>query len=230
VYFDNGKQYRTRVMERVCAKLDIRLLYTRPYAAESKGKIERFNRTADGFLSEILIDKPKDLNALNRCFWAWLDECYQYRPHSGLTDHVSPFTAFNTDREPIRFLDPEQIAEAFLRVEQRKVDKSGCISFAGKKYELEHGLELIGQKVEVVYDPADIGTLWIEPKGFPRFTAKPLVIGERSGKRPELPLEKMPQKPLQSRLLSAAEKANETRKKNHRNAISFRGIGGGSDV
>ena len=109
VYFDNGKQYRTRVMERACAKLNIRLLYARPYAAESKGKIERFNRTIDAFLSEVQIDKPKDINSLNRRFWAWLDECYQHRAHSSLADHMSPAIAFNTDKEPIRFLDSNLI-------------------------------------------------------------------------------------------------------------------------
>jgi hypothetical protein len=230
VYFDNGKQYRTRVMERACAKLNIRLLYARPYAAESKGKIERFNRTVDGFLSEVQIDKPKDLSSLNRRFWAWLDECYQHRAHSSLADHMSPAIAFNTDKEPIRFLDSNLIAEAFLRVEQRKVDKSGCISFDGKKYELEHGLLLMGRKVDIVYDPSDTDTLWIEHEGFPRFTAKPLVIGERSGKRPELPTAVTTGTLSQSRLLNAAERSNELRVKQRRNAISFRGIGGGSDV
>lgn len=230
VFFDNGKQYRTRVMARACSKLDIRLLYARPYAAESKGKIERFNRTIDSFLSEIQFDKPKDLNTLNRRFWAWLDECYQYRAHSSLDDHMSPIIAFNTDKELIRFLDTDRIAEAFLRVDQRKVDKSGCISFDGKKYELEQGLLLIGRKVDVVYDPSDTDTLWIEHEGFPRFTAKPLVIGERSGKRPELPPVMIPATPTQSRLLGAAEKESEQRQKQFHNAISFRSIGGTSDV
>jgi putative transposase len=230
VYYDNGKQYRTRVMERACAKLDIRLLYARPYAAESKGKIERFNRTVDGFLSEIQVDRPKDLNALNRRFWAWLEECYQCRSHSALENNMSPSAAFSNDKEPIRFLDAEQIAEAFLRVEQRKVDKAGCISFGGRKYELEHGLKLIGRQVDVIYDATDTDTLWIEQKGFPRFTAKPLVIGERSGRRPELPRGLMPETPQQSRLLSAAEKEHESRKIKRLTAISFRGISGGSDV
>lgn len=229
-YFDNGKQYRTRVMERACAKLHIRLLFARPYSAESKGKVERFNRTIDGFLSEVQVDKPKDLLALNRRFWAWLDECYQYQPHSSLEGSMSPAIAFNTDKEPTRFLDASQIAEAFLRVERRRVDKAGCISFNGKKYELEHGLLLVGRKVDVIYDWSDPDTLWIEHEGFPRFTAKPLVIGERSGKRPELPPALSPETPSQSRLLAAAEKVNEVRQKQRRNAISFRGIGGDSSV
>jgi putative transposase len=230
VYFDNGKQYRTKVMERACAMLDIRLLYALPYAPESKGKIERFNRTVDGFLSEIQVDKPKDINALNRRFWAWLDECYQYRPHSSLENNMSPSAAWGTDKEQLRFLDAEKVAEAFLRVEHRKVDKSGCISFGGRKYELEHGLKLIGRQVDVVYDASDIDTLWIEPKDFPRFTAKPLVIGERAGRRPELPAGLTPEKPQQSRLLSAAEKEHETRESKRLTAISFRGISGERDV
>lgn len=37
VYFDNGKQYRTKWMHRVCAKLGIRLLFAKPYSPESTG-------------------------------------------------------------------------------------------------------------------------------------------------------------------------------------------------
>ncbi|CAA7601372.1 Integrase core domain protein [Acididesulfobacillus acetoxydans] len=40
VFFDNGKQYRTKAMSRTCSKLGIRLLYARPYAAESKGYVK----------------------------------------------------------------------------------------------------------------------------------------------------------------------------------------------
>nr|WP_245632909.1 DDE-type integrase/transposase/recombinase [Alicyclobacillus kakegawensis] len=76
VYFDNGKQYRTRWMVRTCSKLGIRLLYTKPYAAESKGKVEKFNRTVDSFLSEIVLDKPQTLEQLNQKFNVWLSECY----------------------------------------------------------------------------------------------------------------------------------------------------------
>jgi len=181
-------------------------------------------------LAEIYVDKPKDLESLNRRFWAWLDECYQHRPHSSLENNASPYSAFNSDKQLIRFMDATQIADAFLRVEQRKVDKSGCISFDGQKYELEHGLKLIGRQVDVIYDASDTDTLWIEHEGFPRFTAKPLVIGEWAGKRPELPPGLLLENPIQSRLLSAAEKEHETRKRNQQTAISFRGIGGVSDV
>lgn len=230
VYFDNGKQYRTKVMERACAKLDIRLLFARPYSAESKGKIERFNRTIDSFLSEIMLEKPGTLNELNQRFWVWLDECYQYKPHSSLNNNISPFTAFNMDKEPLRFIDAEQVAEAFLRIEERKVDKSGCISFNGKKYEIENGLLLIGRKVSVIYERSDAEYLWIEHDNFPRTIAKPLVIGEKAGQRPLLPPMLEKEIATESRLLVAAEKKNESRNKQLKTVISFRGIGGDENV
>lgn len=37
VFFDNGKQYRTKWMARTCSKLGTRLLYAKPYSPESKG-------------------------------------------------------------------------------------------------------------------------------------------------------------------------------------------------
>lgn len=229
VYFDNGKQYRTKVMQRACAELDIRLLYAKPYAPESKGKIERFNQTIEGFLAETYADKPKDIDALNRRFWVWLDECYHHRPHSSLENNMSPHMAYQANKEPVRYLDTESIADAFLRIEQRKVDKSGCISFSGMKYELEHGLTLIGRTVDVIYDKSDTGFLWIETKGYPRFTAKPLIIGERAGLRPKMPQTAVPVLES-SRLLDAAEKLNEQRKSKRKAAISYRDIGGISNV
>ena len=230
VYFDNGKQYRTKVMERACAKLDIRLLFARPYAAESKGKIERLNRTIDNFLSEIKVAKPESLTELNHKFSVWLDECYLYKPHSSLKDNMSPVEAYNKDKEPLRFLDATEIAEAFLRIEKRKVDKSGCISFNGKKYEVENGLVLIGRKVDVIYENSDTEYLWIEHENFKRTTAKPLEIGERAGQRPPLPQMMVKELVNKSRLLEEAEKVNKEREKVRKGAISFHAIGGESNV
>jgi transposase InsO family protein len=65
VYFDNGSQFRSKWMSRTCSKLGTRLLFTKPYSPEAKGKVERFNRTVDSFLSEVAIDKPQTLERLN---------------------------------------------------------------------------------------------------------------------------------------------------------------------
>ena len=51
---DNGAAYRAATLQGICARLDIRLIYCRPYAPEGKGKLERWHRTfRDQFLSEL---------------------------------------------------------------------------------------------------------------------------------------------------------------------------------
>ena len=51
---------------------------------------------------------------------------------------------------PANFPDAALSARAFLHCEQRKADKSGCVSFRGDKYDL--GVRFAGMRVDVVYD------------------------------------------------------------------------------
>lgn len=222
VYFDNGSQYRTKWMQRACAKMSIRLLYAKPYSPESTGKVERINRVVDSFLAEAALEKPQTLDRLNSLFQVWLEECYQNKPHSALENGMSPETAYRSDKKPLKFLDQDIITQAFLHCEQRKVDKAGCISFEGKKYEV--GLTFIGCTVDVTYDPADTSELTIEYEGHDFWKARQLVIGERSGQRPKLPEHLTEQKTDSSRLLSAAEKKNQQRKEQQMPAISYRNV------
>ncbi|NLI93435.1 MAG: transposase [Peptococcaceae bacterium] len=223
VYFDNGKQYRTKWMTRTCSKLGIRLLYARPYSPEATGKVEKFNQTVDSFLREAALEKPKTLDRLNELFQIWLSECYQNKPHSSLKNNVSPQAAFQSDSHPLRFIEPEILTSAFLHCESRKVDKSGCINFMSRKYEV--GLNFMGCTVDVVYDPAVISELTIEYEGYAPWRAKELVIGTRVGKRPGLP-EHLEVRPADSsRLLCAATSKNKERQIRQNPAISFRSVG-----
>lgn len=222
VYFDNGKQYRTKWMSRTCSKLGTRLIYAKPYAAESKGKVERFNRVVDSFLGEVALEKPNSLDRLNELFQVWLSECYQNKPHSGLEENISPETAFRSDKKALRFIVPDKLANAFLHCETRKVDKSGCISFMDQKYEV--GLSFIGRQVDVVYDPADLEEITIEYEGYSPWRAKKLVIGERSGKRSALPSHLQSLEADSSRLLKAAEQKHQERKIEQAPAVSFRAV------
>lgn len=223
VYFDNGKQYRTHWMKRACAKMGIRLLYAKPYNPEGKGKQERYNQTVDSFLREASISKPKSLAELNRLYDAWMQECYLNVPHSALAGKT-PHEAYQSDPHEIRLMSAETIADAFLSCEQRKVDKGGCISFQGEKYEVDLGLSMIHRTVDVVYDPADISVVTIECDGFPACEARPLVIASRSAKRPSLPERFEKTEPERSRLLDAADRKKEERDQIRRTAISFAGI------
>ncbi|MHB1654656.1 MAG: DDE-type integrase/transposase/recombinase, partial [Desulfitobacteriaceae bacterium] len=230
VYFDNGRQYRTKWMTRTCSKLGIRLLFARPYSPESKGKVEKFNQLVDTFLKEVVLEKPKTLDRLNELFQVWLSECYQHKPHSALVNNMSPETAYRSDKKPLRFAEQDVLANAFLHCEPRKVDKSGLIHFMGTLYEV--GLPFIGCKVDVVYDPANISDLTLEYEGHAPWKVHELVIGERVGKRPTMPIHLQPQIVDSSRLLSAAEQKNRQRREIQTPALSFRTVHkeGSSDV
>lgn len=223
VYFDNGKQYRTHFMQRACGKLGIRLLYCRPYSPEAKGKQERYNQTVDAFLREAKLSKPKDLDELNRLYQVWMEECYLNKEHSALNGK-SPYEAYQADPHGLRMLSAQEIADAFLSCEKRRVDKSGCISFMGEKYEVEMGLHMIHRDVDVIYDAADISKVTIECEGIGSCSATPLVIKSHAGAKPKLPEHLSARAPSDSRLLAAAEEKNTERRKVQKTAISFKGI------
>ena len=155
-----------------------------------------------------------------------MEECYLNIPHSSLNGKT-PYESYQLDSHELRFLSADTIADAFLSCEQRKVDKSGCISFNGIKYEVETGLSMIHRTVDVVYDPADTSLLTIECEGFLSCTAKPLVILAHSAVKPKLPQHFEKKEPSVSRLLAAAKTKNAEREKIRHTAISFADLKGG---
>jgi len=207
-------------MRRPGSKLGNCLIFAKQYAAESKGKIERWKRTLDSFLAEVRLEHPRTLDVLNTRFAAWLSECYQHKPHSALPQDTTPETAYRSDAQPMRWVSPEVLKDAFLHADKRKVDKSGCVSFQGQKYEV--GLAFIGCTVEIIYDPHDISVVTVEYEGHSPWTAKPLVIGSHAGKRPALPDHLGTVSTQGSRLLDAAAKQEEARQERQVPAVSYR--------
>jgi hypothetical protein len=200
IYFDNGGQYKNRWMKRLCAVLGIKLLYAKPYHPEGTGKPERFNRTVEGFFAEADLQKLTTLGEYNYYLGVWLQECYQTKVHSSLKE--TPLNAYQKSKNPLRFVDTETLAYAFLHSEDRKVDKSGCISLDGQLYDV--GLSHMGRRVEVLYDPADKSTVTVKhgSSGFSK-TVTTLKIGPKAAPRPKMPETLLPVKPGSSRLLDA---------------------------
>jgi len=112
------------------------------------------------------------------------------------------------------------LTEAFLHTEERTVDKTGGISFEGKRYEV--GLQLIGRKVEVHYDPSWSGEVEIHHHDFTPFMAVEQVIGEHCGTRASLPEYMTGLKPERSRLLEGLNKANISGHTRKEVAVVFR--------
>lgn len=154
------------------------------------------------------------MQELNTQFNAWLSECYHSRPHSALS--TTPEIAFKSDSMPPRFVDKALMARAFLRCETRKADKSGVISFGGKRYDL--GVVFAGQQVDVVYDPACTDVLTIESPTCSPFQVHQIVVGEHVVPRPKKrEVERIPVD--HSRLLDAL--TEQHREKQRRRAISY---------
>jgi hypothetical protein len=226
LYFDNGKQFRNKWMERACAVLDIKLIFAAPYSPESTGKIERFNRTLDSFLAEASLKLPQNLSEYNDLFNVWVAECYHNKEHAGIGK--TPEQAYISSKKPLEFIPTDIIAKAFLHMEKRKVDKSGCINFKGKKYEV--GVVYIGRTVDVVYDPADITTLTVEDNNLgTAFRISELVISEHTGPRPKLPEHLTTTKPTTSRLLDEKQKHYDEHRLSAARAISYAQINQSKD-
>jgi putative transposase len=219
LYVDNGKQYVSKWLVKACAKLGIRLLHCKPYVAKSKGKVEVFNRFVDSFLTEATAAKVQTLEEMNRLWDIWLNAYYHEKPHEALAEGVSPLMEWNRDSRLLTFLDVDVVAQAFLHHESRKVDKSGCISFGSRKYEV--GLSLIGASVDVTYDPMSLDTLTVAYQGSEPFSVKPLEIGEYCRKGPKLPDHMLPLEPQTSRLLDALESKYTKKKELETTAIRF---------
>ncbi len=205
LYVDNGKIFISQWLRLACARLRIRHLNTQAYSPESKGKVERWNRTLEEFLQEASLEKPQTLEQLNALFRPWLSEGYNHREHSALAGK-SPAQAFNQDSKPLRFPGPEVLRDAFLWEKTRKVDKSACFSLEGMTYEA--GIEWIGKSIMVRYDPFDLSQVEVWYGGQKKKAVPPARIGEynHNVRKPVEELEKASQSKLLSLLTADSVK------------------------
>jgi len=161
---DNGPAYRAHSLQSICARLQIRLVYCRPYHPEGKGKLEKWHRTVrDQFLSELDFKQILSLEDLNARLWAWLERLYHVTPHGGL-DGLTPIARYQQDLNRVRPLGPlaHKLDELFYHRHSRKVRKDGTISYAGQTFEVAY--ELSGKTIVVVVDPHTVQPVNIENK------------------------------------------------------------------
>jgi len=224
VYVDNGKEFVSKWMRIGCSRLGIKHIRTRPYSAESKGKVERFQRTAGEFIRETALINIVNLSQLNALYRAWLDEGYQHEEHDGVGG-MSPMQAFQKNDKRIRFATPEECYDAFMHEETRLVDKTGCFSLGSVTFEA--GIAFIRKKVDVRFDPFDLSVVEVWHGVEKKLDALPLVIGEFTNFKPS---QKIATEIGRSRLLDVYTRENEKRLKNAIGVLSFGLEGGNSNV
>ena len=175
IYVDNGSAFASKPLLRACASLGIRLTHSTPRRPEGRGKIERFFRTVrDQFLVEIAVAVPVDLAELNRLFAAWVEGVYHRRVHSETGE--SPFDRF--DLAAVRLPTPAELHEAFLWSETRVVTKVATVSLFGNHYQVD--VALVGQRVELVFDPFDLTRIDVRLRDRPMGAAVPQHIGRHA--------------------------------------------------
>lgn len=159
---DNGPAYRAETLQTICALLQIRLIYCRPYEPEGKGKLERFHRTfREQFLNEIEMNRISGLEDLNARLWAWTEQIYHQRKHDGLQGKT-PINRWREDLVHVRplGLKANKIDDIFCHRYKRLVRRDGTVSWDGKRFEVSHGH--VDETVNLVVDPHTQKALHIE--------------------------------------------------------------------
>jgi putative transposase len=201
-YTDNGSAFVDAWLLRGCAKLGIRLTHSAPGRPQGRGKIERFFGTVnEQFLVEVADSSAEDLTdhgtsqaaallELNRLFTAWVETVYHTRVHSE-TEQTPPHrweAGWQRCGARPRMPAPADLAEAFRWSEFRTVQrKTATVSLYSNTYQVDAAL--IGRRVELVFDPFDMGDISVRyhGKAFGQALAHTISRHSHPKARPETP-------------------------------------------
>jgi len=192
VLLDNHKSFTGTDVQLACARLGIRLVYTRPYDGAAKGKVERFWRTLRAHVLDRLDpNKIETLEDLNVRLWAWVEGEYNQRRHAALHGKT-PLEVFEEDADAIRWVDEMSVLEKALvvTVDRRALNDATC-SFRGTTYEVPPALRR--RKVQLHYSVLHPERPWIED-GDTRVPLRP-VDPEKNAHRPRARDRKPPASP-----------------------------------
>ncbi len=176
---DNGAPFRAGQLARTCGVLGIRLVFAKPYAPETKGKLERFHRyLRERFLTEAMAAGIASFEELNDRYWAWVETVANTRIHAE-TSRV-PVEAFEAGHSPgpgPSLPTTERVFEAFRWSLSRRVTKTATVELLANRYQVEPSL--VGRYVELRFDPEDLTRIDVYCEGVSAGAAIPLVIGRR---------------------------------------------------
>jgi putative transposase len=155
IYADQGQVYRAGQLDTACATLGIQRILAHPYSPQAKGKVERFfGFVQSAFVPEVALSPSiRTLDDLNQSLLAWIEVVYHCKVHAETGQ--SPLDRFRQDSAPtVRPVDPLTLRNAFLFRHTRRVSKTGHVHFHGNRYTVP--AFLVGQSVELRYDPFDL--------------------------------------------------------------------------
>lgn len=152
LYVDNGPSYQATRFHAACDALEIKLVHSKPYRAEGRGVIERWNQTLKGqFEAEVKErEEPLTLDELNAYFEAWLAERYHRDTHSEIGEAPAVRFASGQDLPPAP--EPGLLDELLRLRERRSVHRKwSTVEINTRRFVVDPALR--GRKVDVLYDP-----------------------------------------------------------------------------
>jgi len=171
LYADNGAPFNNAWLTRTCAVLGVRLVHSRPYSPEGRGKQERLNRyIREAFLAEACHVGIASMEELNDRFVAWAEQVANRRTHAETGE--APIERFERSG-PHRAVEPERLREAFRWSVTRKVTRTATVPLEGNSYAVDPSL--VGRRVELRYDPEDLARIDVYLDGRPAGVARPFV-------------------------------------------------------
>jgi putative transposase len=171
LYADNGAPFSNAWLSRTCAVLGARLVHSKPYSPEGRGKQERLNRyIREAFLSEATHQGISSLEELNDLFFAWAEQVANRRIHAETNE--APIDRFERTG-PHRQVDPDQLREAFRWSVTRRVTRTATVPLEGNSYGVDPAL--VGRRVELRYDPEDLSRIDVYLNGTKAGVATPFV-------------------------------------------------------
>ena len=158
-------------LARTCAVLGIRLVHSKPYSPQGRGKQERLNRyIREAFLAEATHQGIESLDQLNDLFAAWAGQVANRRVHAETGE--TPIGRFEAGGPP-RQAEPARLAEAFRWSVTRRVTRTATVPLEGNAYAVDPAL--VGRRVELRYDPEDLSAVDVFLDGKPAGTATPFI-------------------------------------------------------
>ncbi|MBU1675830.1 DDE-type integrase/transposase/recombinase [bacterium] len=189
VYVDRGSVYRAEQLAYSLLHINCKLVHSKAYYSEGRGLIERWWQLLKAFEDEVAaMDRLLTLHELNRYWEAFRERRYDHEPHSALGRTPAEAIA---EVQPAP-LAPEIARRLFLvRADRTVHKKDGCVAVEGRRFLCDSGLRT--HRVQVRYDPNDLGSVEIFEDGQWRQTAHPQPINA-----PPEPHADEPERPSQS--------------------------------
>ena len=142
-FLDGGSGFKSGDTHAVFANLKVPLIHGEAGYPEGRGKIERFNRTAEadvlrGLAGSAHVDD--NCASLTLRLQHYLDHGYNPRGHSAHGGDISPDTRWAADERALNFPESDRDLRAkFVATDSRTVSADNVISFEGTLYEVPRG-------------------------------------------------------------------------------------------